>query len=1185
MNGKLLQLKKVIIVAIILMLFLGIFTPVTKSEFAILAKGFDKGPSYKPVVPIKKTTFVNFDKDSLLDDYAYLSAVPTAVFTEGDKIVSHPLLYYQDKFDYKEDKERVFDAYDGIKYFMEDWMSYSNGNLDQMTLINVDRNRLNPDWKAKDYVTINGDDPYSIANALALQDWSYSDEAVVAVIDGEFDDINKKTSGERTEKLDFTKIERQSFEIPKTNHLDPQYKSFNVPNGYKFLKVRCWYPSVYFSAGLPSAGFDNLINMTIPPGDRDIQLYCKYNGNWMLAANTISWNTKDGMDLDKTETYVYSEGDWKLGLTDVPTKSPVSQNLMSRKLSTSNEPQVHRDFLGLIKFGRYGSIFDVLKSIINTKYRIDIDLYPGKEFVIPDPTPFGCRNAEFKLIWNNPNIKLGFSLIGPYGEEVSSGRDERAVQEQTINVEKLGECVNDERYKICVYPLSEYSDSVNFKLSYSWEQNYSRKDADGLASATEGAVLASLLNAPLLYVSSNKVPKPTKDAINKLGVKSIYFINLGSHASSNVADDLSSLASVKKYNQYEKLYKKIALISNKNDIIFSTIDPWTYWYVSHLNPPIDEYSAALDMGPAAYIAAHHGDPVFIVDNHPELSKAVVYATNLWNKYPDGNVVPTVACMYLSGKPVYDFLSKLNFDKEGMETMITVAGQFDIGIPWDRIFTGKAKPGRFIGSPVDASVSISRSTFYPALVFENPALKGPVALINGSESRRAFPYWSALGLRITKESKEETFTNPVLTTLVCYEHRFNERAGKYFGFKYKCADGTIPGESCSDFGLDIDVGVNAKYLGELGASMPDLSGSEVVPFYLKRAGYEPVYSTNFKANIYDLNQGVILWMLSTHGANSDGGMLMFWDPDTEAPLAFPSIPGTGAKKEKNPWRGYEWLMGSTEEPDTMTADIHGILPSLLGNPYKNGIVRSALDWAPAKKPILDKISKIANLPVLRFFAPEWFKDVNDYYDGVICTVFLTRFFTGWYNGTQIDDELENLHSCGVSSSACLPAGKYLHLSLMRHGSVFQIMDPWSTSWYSDIWQNMIPRGLAIGETVGETFTDGLKKVGILYITDPPQWWWDVWENVELFGDPDLRVYVPGTDYSDKNYWEKSDVKALKYDSKTNINGHMPFGATSHPHEKQEGQSLILIASIILIVLSIMIVIIGVQRKKHTKKGKK
>ena len=111
-------------------------------------KGFDKGVSYKPVVPLKKITFVNFDEDSLLDDYSYLAAVPTAVFSDNSRLYSHPLLFYQDPYPIKEDKERSLNARQGIDYFMEDWMSYCNGKLDSMTLINVPKEKVKQ-WSSR----------------------------------------------------------------------------------------------------------------------------------------------------------------------------------------------------------------------------------------------------------------------------------------------------------------------------------------------------------------------------------------------------------------------------------------------------------------------------------------------------------------------------------------------------------------------------------------------------------------------------------------------------------------------------------------------------------------------------------------------------------------------------------------------------------------------------------------------------------------------------------------------------------------------------------------------------------------------------------------------------------------------------------------------------------------------------
>jgi hypothetical protein len=444
-----------------------------------------------------------------------------------------------------------------------------------------------------------------------------------------------------------------------------------------------------------------------------------------------------------------------------------------------------------------------------------------------------------------------------------------------------------------------------------------------------------------------------------------------------------------------------------------------------------------------------------------------------------------------------------------------------------------------------------------------------------------------GLKILKPSQEEKFTYPVLDTLVCYDHKFNSRASKYYGFTYACADESVPGESSSD--EKIDDGVMVAVNGEQGGFFPDLSGSEVQPFYIRQAGYDPVFSTNFEANMHNLNQGVVLWLINTHGGPDDGGMLMFWDVESKNPVGYPTIPLAGYNKEPNPWRGYEWLMGSTAEPDTMTSEIHGIIPALLGNPNPMGmrIFTTALDWAASNRPIRDLISKIANLPFFRFFAPEWLKDTEDYHDGVIITVFMSRFGTSWYNGTQICDAIDNLHSAGISSVACLPAGKYLHLAMMRHGSVFQIMDPWATSWYSDVWQNGVPRGIALGQTIGEFYTEGISKVGILYISEPPNWWWDQAENVCLYGDPDLRIWVPSTEFDPhaNNHWEKEEVESLRYNENDGfyVDGHEPFGPEKYPHAKQASLFFEQFGLFLTIVVIVIILLIGffVFKKKKNK----
>jgi len=1169
------------------------------------SSGFSKGIGYTSFIPTLQTTFVKHDSNSLLDDYAYLSSVPTSVFLDKqtDTMYAHPLLFYEDEYIPDNDKERSLNAYQGIEYFMEDWMGYAHGQLDEMTLINMDSSQVPSSWNAKKETHISSNNPYSLAKDIALTEWEYTDEAVVAVIDESFDTPNNETHGFLNGTVNPKEIKTEHFEVPQTNEVYPTYNEFYVPEGYKFMKVRSWYPSFYLEAGL--GGFEGIINMSIPAGDRDLQVYCEKEDDWMMAAITSEWNTQSGMDVDKTSVYVYKSGRWSVALTDVPTKASdyydPREELTSdmTKTNIDLEPQKHRSFL-MFNFGRYGSFMNILRNFRQVIYQVDVEMYPGVEIPIPENPPFGARDMHVELTWDNPSIDLGMSLIGPSGEEVLSTREPGVSSkchasifdeniplppgtETDLKVHRLGQCLPNEEYKICVFSMSELDVPTDFTVEYSWKQNFSEEEGDMLSSATQGAILASEVNAPLLYVSKDNIHEDTTDTLYKLGVKSIHLIDFGGRLRSSEKQELTNGFSVNHITNPFTMYDEIRSRSQSNDVIFSSIDPWTSWFVGELQPE-EELDGARFIGPSAYIGAIHGSPVLFVDNHPELSSAVSWHTELWRRHPNGySRLPTVSEMYLTGSRVYAFLQELGYDEEGKENIITLAGQFDIGLPWDRVFVGKAKPGRFFGSPTDIGVWVSKNMFYPMIVFENPAIKesGGVSVINGSRSVRRFPWRGKLGLRITDPSGEETLKYPVLNTLVCYLVKFNSRASKYWGFEYKCADGTIPGRSQS---LNpIDEGVMLDVNGQKGAFFPDLSGSEVQPFYLKQGGYSPVFSTNFDANMHNLNQGVLFWLVNTHGGPDNGGMLMFWDVEAENPNGYPTIPFAGYNKETNPWRGYEWRLGSTEEPDTLTMDVHGVLPSLLGNPDPIGprFLKTGLDYAVARRPIRDIIGKIASLPVISYFTPDWLQDTQDYYDGVIITVLLGRFGTSWYNGTQVDDAIDNIHSAGVSSVACLPAGKYLHLTLMRHGSVFQIMDPWATSWYSDVWQNNVPRGIALGQTIGEIYAEGISKVGIQYVPEEnPQWWWDLAENVCLYGDPNLRMWVPSTEFSSNNHWSAADVASYQYDESKplSIQGHTPFGAQEHTRSREPPSFLmeygiVIIASIGIVVLVIVAILLN------------
>ena len=111
-------------------------------------------------------------------------------------------------------------------------------------------------------------------------------------------------------------------------------------------------------------------------------------------AATQGWNI-GGMDKEKTAAYIYNPGKWYFTLTDIPTFGE--------------------------RFGKYGKLVDIIRNMIKgVRYQTDITLYPGTEHEIPDAPPFGCRDATFRLTWDNPSVKLGLTVLGPHGEEIFS---------------------------------------------------------------------------------------------------------------------------------------------------------------------------------------------------------------------------------------------------------------------------------------------------------------------------------------------------------------------------------------------------------------------------------------------------------------------------------------------------------------------------------------------------------------------------------------------------------------------------------------------------------------------------------------------------------------------------------------------------------------------------------------------
>jgi len=297
------KFEKIILIMIIFLLTSTALLPLINAGRTY--EGFDKGPSYLPVVPMKKSVMVNHDEDTYLDDYAYLASIPSSVFKCDNKLYSNPLLFYQDEIEMEDENDVTLDARKGLNYFMEDWMSYCDGQQDQMTLINLDENDLEENWDAKKYTKISGEKASDIANQIALSDWSYSNDAVIAVIEDSFEDIEIETKGEISGNLETKDVKKlETFKLKQTNSLNPVFHDFDVDEGYKYMEADCWWNGIILGLGG--------IQVMIPTGDPDIQLYCKHADGWMQTSAAAAWNIYSPIGHEPSQAYIYNSGEWRV---------------------------------------------------------------------------------------------------------------------------------------------------------------------------------------------------------------------------------------------------------------------------------------------------------------------------------------------------------------------------------------------------------------------------------------------------------------------------------------------------------------------------------------------------------------------------------------------------------------------------------------------------------------------------------------------------------------------------------------------------------------------------------------------------------------------------------------------------------------------------------------------------------
>ncbi len=1138
----------------VLLLVLGIllsaplFTGVQDvSAASKLPSGFES-VSYQDMTSINKVTLIDHDGEGILDDFAYLAEVPASSFhsDSDDRVFMNPVLFYEPPMT-TSDVERTFDTYPGVKYFMEDMATLSGTELDKIELVNFNGETpgdVQSDWTASRVKHIDDDDPFSMSAKIALENWEYSDTAVVAVVDHDPEPFEETISGEVGGRTpDSTPISGSVTGTKQPSPVDPNTHEFSIDTDYKYISSQLTW----------GKSWNPLSSITERGKDPDLQLYDMQLG--MVGASE-KWNVLEGAS-EEISSYIYNPGEWEFAVTYMPTENSLVH--MDEEWSWNSLPLPSEVTPRERDEWQRNRIIDVMRDReergldpdalfdSTVEYTIDYILYPGIDVPEPISTPFYCRDATFTLEWSDNSQDLGLILRGPSGAEIAVATGAASGTTQIIEVPELG----DGDYTVSVVNLGGGSKATDFKVTYQFKQLKERWEGTSWAGAANGAVIATALNAPLLFSGKKGLSDEVGSAINTLGVDKVYLIDLDGHSGDKVEKDIKGQRglvqrmigkgiSVTTYDDFDGLYgavRKFTTIDGvKNrDIVFTTINPWTSWNVLEgrdaSGNPGAEVPGALFIGPAALAAAIHGAPVFVNDVHSELSCAQAWHNEFWvYAYHHNRAPPSVACMVLTAKEVYykvidryGFDIKTPVDEEGKckESIITVADQFDIGSSWDRGFVGGADTGRIMGTPVDTSVWISRSLLYPKLAYANPAINPELDEYDGMRIQGSSSTRRAGALVITEEEHEEKVDFPVVQTWVSYQYKFNEQASEYWGCEYITRTGITPffdGSSATDpDGIDPD------------GNYPDLDSSEIIPHYLEACGYDNVFTTTFEKTMENLNRGSIMWLEVMHGGHTSSGVLGWWDE-------------RGAS-EPEPWRGYEEagipigtqtmrLRGATDDPDVVTMSKH-----------------VGLDITPGFGPQTD----VGIIP--------------ERHDGVVIAIAQQGQTEYSENGLAMDDALENLHSMGFSAGSCLIANTYLHLMLVRHGSIFQVIDPWLTSWYSAFAMNMFVRDIYYGRTIGDAYERGISHVGIEYLIDG--WWWDIFENLVYYGDPDLRIFSPQNPWEEPEHLQKGAV----------IDGHSPYGARDHPNAIGNG----LIWDVVALLVVIGIISAGAYVAMKYKKG--
>ncbi|NHI83671.1 MAG: hypothetical protein EAX81_05160 [Candidatus Thorarchaeota archaeon] len=247
----------------------------------------------------------------------------------------------------------------------------------------------------------------------------------------------------------------------------------------------------------------------------------------------------------------------------------------------------------------------------STPVSYSINYHPGLSQSVTVPNNAKWLNVS--ATWDNSGTDLNFALVNPEGRLVTWAPAESLIAgplSSSMNVPypSPGE------WTIIGAWMNPESEQNNVQLSWSVSSLPSDLQAY-LESAANGAVLASLLNAPLLYVGADAVPEITSWTLSRLGATDILLVDPLDIHSAQLESQLSGLvSSVHLLNNYSAVTHAIHSISGQHDLVVAV--------------PIGTGDELF--GSAAFSGAYHGAPVFSLTGSD--NQMTTFAEETWASY-------------------------------------------------------------------------------------------------------------------------------------------------------------------------------------------------------------------------------------------------------------------------------------------------------------------------------------------------------------------------------------------------------------------------------------------------------------------------------------------------------------------------------------------------------------------------